>query len=105
MYGHNRKKVAGVSYEIRGRTTIVIFSPWNYDFLKPRVPQGVALPGHGVLRHLGFKLFTWRKPRGNTEHKGMAQRVAFVKMQQSHQALIALVTTPPLRNPNLEGLY
>lgn len=86
----NGKKVAGVSYQIRGGTTqdrkdlpVIIFSPQNCDFLKPRVLQDAAFPGHGILRHLGFKLFTCRKSQGNTEHKGMAQRVAFVKRWQS----------------------
>lgn len=58
----NGQKVALVSYQIRRGDTqdlkdlpIIVFSPWNCDFLKLCVPQGAVLPGHGIFRHLGFK--------------------------------------------------
>lgn len=73
----NGKKVKGVGYQIRGRTTqdwknvpITIFSPQHCHFLKPCFPQHGALPSHDILRHLGFKLFTREKV--TVEHR--AQR-------------------------------
>lgn len=124
----NGQKVAGVSYQIRRESSqdwkdlpIIVFSPWNCDFLKLCVPQGDVLPGHGILRHLGFKLFTWRKPQENTEHNGMSWRVAFVKMWQclmeplQHWWLLPLFAAQPWKvyvefkgsraAPGHDGLY
>lgn len=97
----NGKKAAGVSYQIREGTTqdwkdlpTIIFSPWNCHFLKPCFPQHAALPDHGILRYLGFELFTWRKwqrnksrPQGNVLEGSMCEDVAI-----SHQALTAPMT-------------
>lgn len=106
----NGKKVAGVSYQMRGgdhsRLPTIIFSPWNCHFLKSRFPQCAALPGHGIFKHLGFKLFTWRKwqwnesrPQGNVLEGSMCEDVAI-----SHQALVAPVTLHFLSSPTLGGV-
>lgn len=105
----NGKKVAGVSHQIRGRTTQdrkdlpnTIFSPWNCHFLKS---QHTALPGHGIPRHLGFKPFAWRKwqwnerrPQGNVLEGSMCEDVAI------SQALVAIMTLHFLSSPTLGGL-
>lgn len=67
----NGTKPAGLSYQIRGGTTqdqkdlpVIIFSPWNCNFLKPHVSQHAVLPNHCHPKASGTRVIYLQKVKG-----------------------------------------
>lgn len=115
----NGTKLAGVSYQIRGGTAqdqkdlpVIIFSPWNCNFLKPDVSQHAVLPNHCHPKASGTQVIYLQKVTGEyivqknhlegdiydiREHTGISIN--------SLQALVVLLNSPWQSSPAQEGFH